>query len=463
MVPVDSLSRSVSWLATEAYRRRQILMGLNTNTPSADYSELVRLSTRDRALLLPSDRLYAVIPNLSQSGCIVELLAEMNESIGKHALTSSSSQSNQPAQFPHPVVYSSQLNYESRPNESPNESLPPSFYRFIIDKARSTGVVDLSHLGMDNSECCKSLGYIVRGGIRVITDIQLQGNSLTTDVLDIENISTNCFCLNLLGYLSQISSQLIKLNLSMNLFNGQFIKRLLNGLSKQFKENESPRVLMPRLQYLNLSYNPLLGSGYKHMDFHVMKTFDHEIIMNKNSTNYCWTECINDILKAFPKLTYFNLAGCSLGNSATENYQDMHGSGKILYHINTDSLVSCLSELDLSWNPHISPSQLVSLFTMNALKALRCLRLRGCSTPSSSSSIANALTLNQCPISLPIDSFELSSFNWLSSNYASTMFTKEMEKLNSLDKPSSGDELLKALCSVLITVSCFFRILHLYY
>ncbi|CAH8824065.1 unnamed protein product [Trichobilharzia szidati] len=472
LVPVDSLSRSVSWLATEAYRRRQILMGFNnTNTPCIDSSELVRLSTRDRALLLPSDRLYAVIPNLSQSGCIVELLAELNESLGKRTVTSSSSsstQSNQPVQFPHPVVYSSQLNYEPRMNESPSELLPPSFYRSIIDKARSTGVVDLSHLGMDDSECCKSLGYIVRGGIRVITDIQLQGNSLTTDLLDIENTSTNCFCLNLLGYLSQISSQLVKLNLSMNLFNGQFIKRLLNGLSKQFKENESPRVLMPRLQYLNLSYNPLLGAGgggggggYTDSGFDLMKTFDHHHhqIMNRNSTNYyyyncCWTGYINDILKAFPKLTYFNLAGCSLGGNSTttttENYTDLHGGGsseKILYNINTDSFVSCLSELDLSWNPHISPSQLVNLFSMNSLKALRCLRLRGCSTPNN----VNMLTLNQCPVSLPIDSFELSSFNWLSSNYSSTMLTKDIEKLNNFDKPSSGDELLKALCSALIS------------
>lgn len=57
-------------------------MGFNSNIPITESGEqLVRLCTRDRALLLPSDRLFSIIPVLSQSGSVVELLAELNESV----------------------------------------------------------------------------------------------------------------------------------------------------------------------------------------------------------------------------------------------------------------------------------------------------------------------------------------------------------------------------------------------
>lgn len=78
-------SRSVAWLADEAYRRRQILTG-KCAFPTAKFSDnvgfrgsdAVRLSTRDGALLLPTDRLHSVLPVLSHaSGTAIELLAEL--------------------------------------------------------------------------------------------------------------------------------------------------------------------------------------------------------------------------------------------------------------------------------------------------------------------------------------------------------------------------------------------------
>ncbi|CAH8428862.1 unnamed protein product [Heterobilharzia americana] len=435
LVPVDSLSRSVSWLATEAYRRRQILMGFNSTMPSVDCSELVRLSTRDRALLLPSDRLYSVIPVLSQTGLIVELLAELTESASKYLPLASQSANQQFHTCHPPIVHSSQLNYES------SHEVLSSFCRTIIDKARNTGVVDLSDLGIEDMECCKFLGHIVRSGARVITEIQLQGNSLTTNLVDIENLTTGY--LNLADYLNQISSQIIKLNLSMNLFNEQFVSRLLSALSKQLKENESSCILMPRLQYLSLSYNPLLGRNIQQLDTGVTNTFGNELI--NNSPN-CWTVFIEDILKAFPKLTYFSLAGCSLGCITPDSYDVQSRRHSISRNMFTDSFVSCLSELDLSWNPHISPTQLVDLFSMGSLKALRCLRLRGCSTSFSSKSDLSTI---QCPTNLPLSSFELSSVDWLPKS-SSKELMKQIEKFDSLDKPSLGDQLLIALCSVLI-------------
>ncbi|KAH8855942.1 Dynein regulatory complex subunit 5 [Schistosoma japonicum] len=417
LVPVDSLSRSVSWLATEAYRRRQVLMGLNSNILNAECGELVRLSTRDRALLLPTDRLFSIIPVLSQSGSIVELLAELNESAIQNVPVGLSSKQH----------IQSQMNYESNSKEFCQQSMSP-FQQSIIDKARNNGVVDLSNLSIDNAECCKFFGQLARSSIRAVTEVQLQ-----------ENSSPNC--INLTSYLCQISSQLVKLNLSMNLFNDEFINRFLCSLLKQFNKDKSSDVLMPRLQHLNLAYNPLLGYSMKkecHLDNDNLCQYE-----SLTSHGTCWTTFIEDILKAFPKLTYLNLAGCSLGNNMNSaNCHEYHQNELVPRNLFTDSFVSCLSELDLSWNPQISSNQLLRLFSMNCLKALRCLRLRGCSK-------MNPVNNHLCPITLPISTLELSSFNWFN-KHSYEGFMKYLQKFNNFDKPSVGDQLLNSLCSALI-------------
>ncbi|KAK4473331.1 hypothetical protein MN116_004493 [Schistosoma mekongi] len=438
LVPVDSLSRSVSWLATEAYRRRQILMGFNSNIFNAECGELVRLSTRDRALLLPTDRLFSIIPILSQSGSIVELLAELNESVIQNVPVGLSSKQQ----------IQSQINYESKSKEFYQQSMSP-FKQSIIDKARNSGVVDLSNLSIDNAECCKFLGQLARSSIRVVTEVQLQGNSLSTDVVDVENSSPNC--INLTSYLCQISSQLVKLNLSMNLFNNDFINRFLCSLLKQFNKDKSSDVLMPRLQHLNLAYNPLLGYGMRkdcHLDND--KLCQYESLTNHGT---CWTTFVEDILKAFPKLTYFNLAGCSLGNNMNSVNCHEYQNERVPSNFFTDSFVSCLSELDLSWNPHIYSNQLHRLFSMNCLKALRCLRLRGCST-------SNSVNNHLCPITLPISTLELPSFNWFN-KHSYEVFKKNLQKLNNFDKPSIGDQLLNSLCSALIEGNIRLQILDM--
>ncbi|KAH8855947.1 Dynein regulatory complex subunit 5 [Schistosoma japonicum] len=425
LVPVDSLSRSVSWLATEAYRRRQVLMGLNSNILSAECGELVRLSTRDRALLLPTDRLFSIIPVLSQSGSIVELLAELNESAIQNVPVGLSSKQHIQSQMNYArsqnVAFSfTQQKYvvectsrfygnfeiKSNSKEFCQQSMSP-FQQSIIDKARNNGVVDLSNLSIDNAECCKFFGQLARSSIRAVTEVQLQ----------------------------------VKLNLSMNLFNDEFINRFLCSLLKQFNKDKSSDVLMPRLQHLNLAYNPLLGYS--------MKKGCH--LVNDNLCQYesltshgtCWTTFIEDILKAFPKLTYLNLAGCSLGNNMNSaNCHEYHQNERVPRNLFTDSFVSCLSELDLSWNPQISSNQLLRLFSMNCLKALRCLRLRGCSK-------MNPVNNHLCPITLPISTLELSSFNWFN-KHSYEVFMKYLQKFNNFDKPSVGDQLLNSLCSALI-------------
>lgn len=115
----------------------------------------------------------------------------------------------------------------------------------------------------------------------------------------------------------------------------------------------------------------------------------------------------------------------------------------------TDSFVSCLSELDLSWNPQISPNQLNYLLSMNCLKALKCLRLRGCST------FQNISTNKQCPINLPVSTLEVSSLSWLNNN-SSEVFMKNLEKFNTFKESSFGDQLLNSICSALIKVIFIF-------
>ncbi|VDP64627.1 unnamed protein product [Schistosoma mattheei] len=119
-----------------------------------------------------------------------------------------------------------------------------------------------------------------------------------------------------------------------------------------------------------------------------------------------------------------------------------------------DSFVSCLSELDLSWNPQISPNQLNYLLSMNCLKALKCLRLRGCSTFQSIS------TNKQCPINLPVSTLEVSSLSWLNNN-SSEVFMKNLEKFNTFKESSFGDQLLNSICSALIKGNIRLQILDM--
>lgn len=78
---------------------------------------------------------------------------------------------------------------------------------------------------------------------------------------------------------------------------------------------------MPRLLYLNLSYNPLLGCNMKQDNLENTNLLEYDLSTNHN--NY-WIRFIETILKVFPKLNYLNLTGCSLGgtNTMNVNYQN---------------------------------------------------------------------------------------------------------------------------------------------
>ncbi|CAH8428948.1 unnamed protein product [Schistosoma turkestanicum] len=452
LVPVDSLSRSVSWLANEAYRRRQILMGFNSSNlppPSVhDPNEpLIRLSTKDQALLLPSDRLFSILPNLSQSGSMIEFLAEFNES---NAVVTQKISTNLPN---HCMNY-----YDSKSKEEPPPQTTSPLFQSILEKARNMGIVDLSNLSINDIECCKLLSQLNRtisGGVRVITDVQLQGNSLTTNILDRQQFTSMNSMINLTEYLCQISLQLVRLNLSMNLLNEQFFNRFLCTLSKQFnKEDKSSGVLMPRLQYFDLSYNSLLGGGYGIMKRHnlmIDNDGDSQLLTNQHHLHSHWIIFIENCLKAFPKLTHLNLAGCSLGAAdliPPKDGYDGYRKESLCRSFSTDSfVVSCLSELDLSWNPQITPQQLSCLLSLHCLNSLKCLRLRGCSTYYKFSSMHQHH--HQCyPFQLPISTFDLTLFE--KSLNIDPMIKKRMENFNQSSSATIGDQLLIAVCDALI-------------
>lgn len=68
-------SRTVKWLADEAYRRRQLLLDQEASAPGTGH---IRIRTSDGALLLPTDLLCAVLPAATGSHTTTpELMAEI--------------------------------------------------------------------------------------------------------------------------------------------------------------------------------------------------------------------------------------------------------------------------------------------------------------------------------------------------------------------------------------------------
>ncbi|KAF8564490.1 hypothetical protein P879_07903 [Paragonimus westermani] len=423
LVPVDDSSRSVSWLANEAYRRRQILTSTACSTTS-DRTNCVRLSTRDGALLLPTDRLLSVVPGLNQSGPVIELLAEL---IGE-APDPPSSLPNPPAATPKLNIglsnpYTASLGHLQVGAEISGDSgrcgliLSSQFFKNLLDRTRQTSVLDLRYLALGDVECCLIVTQVVRHGIRSITELYLQGNGLKLSFSP-PDTSSSARRSPLSVTVGQLATRVTRLDLDSNAISLGGLMQFLNELNQIVNTgSDSTRtVLLPRLQRLSLAHNWFLGASDDEAE-----TEDHDSVFN-------WLSLIGHFVVAFPKLTHLNLSGCGLGlkqNSCSRTITL------------PPSPVSNLSELDLSWNPHLPSESLLIVLSSGCLMGLRSLSLRGCALPAEQTLLTT----------LPITSAQVTASRWL------TFGTKKQDLLTttlSNPLPSSGDRIVRALSTVIL-------------
>ncbi|CAL8099769.1 unnamed protein product [Calicophoron daubneyi] len=410
LVPVDDSSRSVAWLAGEAYRRRQILTGCHRNLNSAlDITTVVRLSTRDGALLLNTDRLHSVIPALGKSDLVIEILAELLEppdsSIPSTPMTSSPVVCN-PLSYPSSMLSGVEQQISLQPKflkqastsnaQKINAIASSRFFKATLDKVRSTNVIDLSFLGLSDEDCCLILDQLLAHGIRTVTEIRLKGNRLKVSVTDPVHPDESA---NLLGsILARFSSCLTKLDLSANLIDLQGIRCLLEKLKNALETSPDSLVLLPRLEQLDLSYNPSLGLSVDGCPTHLRPSDSRP-----NAPYTSWAALLTNLTIAFPKLNYVNLAGCCL-DSAFTDFSKTTGPS-ISESVSSDSCITVLCELDLSWNPSLSSAELLTFLSSRTFAGLRRLCLRGCS-------METQRNLNIYSSSLPFSMADIATFKW---------------------------------------------------
>ncbi|KAF6778407.1 hypothetical protein AHF37_02099 [Paragonimus kellicotti] len=454
LVPVDDSSRSVSWLANEAYRRRRILTSAACSTIS-DEANCVRLSTRDGALLLPTDRLLSVVPGLNQSGQVIELLAELiGETTGPPAPLL-----HPPAVAPKLIVglpnsYGTSLGHVQIGAEIPGDGdrcnliLSSQFFKTLLDRSRQTSILDLRYLALGDVECCLIVTQVVRHGVRSITELYLQGNglhlslpspntsssarhsplSVTIGLLATQvkrlDLDSNAISLRgLMQFLDQLNqivntgsdstvagnglhlslpspntsssarhsplsvtigllaTQVKRLDLDSNAISLRGLMQFLDQLNQIVNTgSDSTRtVLLPRLQRVSLAHNWFLGAS------------DGEAETENHDSDFNWLSLIGRFVIVFPKLTHLNLSGCGLGLK-------QNSDSRIVTL--PPSPVSNLSELDLSWNPHLPSESLFIVLSSGCLAGLRSLSLRGCALPTGQ-------TLTTLPVTSALGLFRL--------------------------------------------------------
>ncbi|TGZ67360.1 hypothetical protein CRM22_004852 [Opisthorchis felineus] len=423
LVPVDDSSRSVAWLANEAYRRRQILTSSRSGVVNSiqDNSYRVRLSTRDGALLLNTDRLHLVLPEFGRTGCVFELLAEvMDEACSDAPLLAQARQNSATCNVAHIVE-------PKRDTGSPLAGVEPvdlivrsRFFRSLVDRVQATRVVDLRYLSLGDNDCHLILDQLYSYGARSVTEVRLQGNSLKLDVMNVSP-SDAIHCAPLLLPLVRLASHLTSLDLDSNAISLNNFVRFLQELKRTCGTDlNSPGVVLPRLQRLSLAHNPFIGAVEGSVT--ASESSSHEL---------CWIHLVGRLLQAFPKLTYLSLSGCFLGS--------LQQLLPLLAPNDLGTTVSALSEIDLSWNPHLSADDLSLLISSTALAGLRTLNLRGCSQSSAPAQYAT---------SLPLSSNQAEEARWwfvpskFTTSYASSFkFPPE---------PSHGDRLLDTLSKLLL-------------
>lgn len=114
-----------------------------------------------------------------------------------------------------------------------------------------------------------------------------------------------------------------------------------------------------------------------------------------------------------------------------------------MFHCNAGPPISALSEIDLSWNSHLSPFSLLELLSTPSLAGLRSLRLRGCSCP---------VGILPIPTSLPVDQKTLASCVWFPDSSAK-LVSPLTSHIDAATLVSNGDQLILTLAQAMIKVS----------
>ncbi|KAF7256371.1 hypothetical protein EG68_06775 [Paragonimus skrjabini miyazakii] len=423
LVPVDDSSRSVSWLANEAYRRRQILTSAACST-TPDRHNCVRLSTRDGALLLPTDRLLSVVPGLNQSGQVIELLAELIDETADPPATLL----HPPAVAPQLVVglpnsYNTSLGHIQVGGEIPGDGgrcgliVSSQFFKTLLDRSRQTSILDLRYLALGDVECCLIVTQVVRHGVRSITELYLQGNGLQLS-LPSPDTSSSAQHSPLSVTIGQLATQVTRLDLDSNAISLHGLMQFLDQLNQiaNTDSHSTCTVLLPRLQRISLAHNWFLGASDVKGE-----TEDYDSALT-------WLSLIGRFVVAFPKLAHLNLSGCGLGLK-----QNSYGRTVTL----PPSPVSNLSELDLSWNPYLPSESLFTVLSSGCLAGLRSLSLRGCALPAGQTLLTT----------LPVTSAQVTESRWLTSG-AKKQDVLTTDLSNPL--PSSGDGIVRTLSTVIL-------------
>ncbi|OON23473.1 leucine Rich repeat-containing domain protein [Opisthorchis viverrini] len=423
LVPVDDSSRSVAWLANEAYRRRQILKSSRSGVVDSirDNSNRVRLSTRDGALLLSTDRLHSVLPEFGRTGCVFELLAEItDETCSDAPLLTQARQNPSPFNVAHIVEQKRDTGPPLEGMERVDLIVRSRFFRSLVERVQATRMVDLRYLSLGDNDCHLILDQLFSHGARSVTEVRLQGNSLKLDVLNVSPPDAIHHAPLILP-LVRLASHLTSLDLDSNAISLNNFVHFLQELKQACcTDLNSAGVVLPRLQRLSLAHNPFVG------------TVEGSVTVSESpSHEFYWIHLVGRLLQAFPKLTYLSLSGCFLGS--------LQQHLPLFAPIDLGTTVSALSEIDLSWNPHLSADDLSLLISSTALAGLRTLSLRGCSQSSAPVRYAT---------SLPLSSTQAEEARWwfvpsklTASNASSFKFPLE---------PSHGDRLLDTLSKLLI-------------
>ncbi|EUB60964.1 NF-kappa-B inhibitor-like protein 2 [Echinococcus granulosus] len=140
--PFPLRSRTVKWLADEAYRRHQLLLDQEASAPGTGH---IRIRTSDGALLLPTDLLCTVLPSAaSPHTTIPELMADIV----------------QPTKLPQALPRVSSLDEPTRVATGLLQSsshLPSSPLHQSVMAAVDTGCLDLSFQALGARGCADAL------------------------------------------------------------------------------------------------------------------------------------------------------------------------------------------------------------------------------------------------------------------------------------------------------------------
>ncbi|KAL5967472.1 Tonsoku-like protein [Taenia solium] len=409
LLPVDSQSHTVKWLADEAYRRRQLLLDQEASAPGTDH---IRIRTPDGALLLPTDLLCTVLPAATGShNTTPELMAEIV-------------QPNKPPQVPLRVPPSGKIHFNfftldaliisrsfaDEPTRVAtglllsSSHLPSSPLNQLVVAAVDTGCLDLSFQALGARGCAGVLLQYVkaRSESQPLKKLCLDGNLLSSKDLLPEGSSDKPTLLSAFGKV--LTPHLVELSVTENFLT---IEGVLVLLSLGVKEPNPPANHLTRLC---LSYNPLFcqlsnaatamgvdtSSGLAPLSALPTSWLAAEsVALGSEDSTITAAPMLSRLLALCPRLTCLQLVGCGVTPTMWElATMPCFGNSEIFpwqlpETAPSSSTFAHLTELDISLNP--LSSRLISAdedFLLDLLtpperkgrpnfSSLRVLRLRG--------------------------------------------------------------------------------------